>query len=140
MKNPVRLKLNIDFKYVNTGDPLPPECDTVIMIEEVHPISDDKVEIISPHSPWEHVRGIGEDIVATELIVPENHRLRPQDLGAILAGGHAEISVRKRPEITILPTGTELVSSSVNLKPGDIIEYNSPCLRHMWKNGEGKPE
>ncbi len=137
-KNPVRLKLNIDFKYVNTGDPLPPECDTVIMIEEVHPISDDKVEIISPHSPWEHVRGIGEDIVATELIVPENHRLRPQDLGAILAGGHAEISVRKRPEITILPTGTELVSSSVNLKPGDIIEYNSAMLAAYVEEWGGK--
>lgn len=127
-KNPVRLKQDIDFKYVDTGDPLPPGCDTVIMIEEVHPIGDDEVEIISSHSPWEHVRGIGEDIVATELIVPENHRLRPQDLGAILAGGHVEITVRKKPKISILPTGTELVSPGAKLKPGDIIEYNSAML------------
>ena len=127
-KNPVRLKQDIDFKYVDTGDPLPPGCDTVIMIEEVHPIGDDEVGIISSHSPWEHVRGIGEDIVATELIVPENHRLRPQDLGAILAGGHVEITVRKKPKISILPTGTELVSPGAKLKPGDIIEYNSAML------------
>lgn len=127
-KNPVRLKQNVDFKYIDTGEPLPPGFDTVIMIEEVHLIDEDEVEIISSHSPWEHVRGIGEDIVATELIVPENHRLRPQDLGAILAGGHVKIAVRRKPRVAILPTGTELVSPGADLKPGDIIEYNSAML------------
>jgi putative molybdopterin biosynthesis protein len=139
-KNPVRLKQNADFKYVDTGDPLPPGCDTVIMIEEVHPIGDDEVEIITSHSPWEHVRGIGEDIVATELIVPENHRLRPQDLGAVLAGGHVQITVRKKPKFAILPTGTELVLPGADLKPGDIIEYNSAMLAGYIKEWGGEAQ
>ncbi|MDK2879091.1 MAG: molybdopterin molybdotransferase [Thermoanaerobacteraceae bacterium] len=126
--NPVRLKEGIHFKYVDTGDPLPPGCDTVIMIEDVHPVGDGEVEIIKSYSPWDNVRGIGEDIVATELIVPENHRLRPQDLGAILAGGHVQVAVRKKPIVAIIPTGTELVSPGTVLKPGDIIEYNSAML------------
>ncbi len=127
-KNPKRLREGVDFYYVDTGDPLPPGCDTVIMIEEVHPVGEGEVEIISSYSPWDNVRSIGEDIVATELIVPENHRLRPPDLAAIIAGGHTGIAVRKKPLVAIIPTGTELVSPGEDLKPGDIIEYNSAML------------
>jgi putative molybdopterin biosynthesis protein len=127
-KNPVSLKEGTQFHYVDTGDPLPQGSDTVIMIEEIHPAEEGVVEIIKSYSPWQNVRGIGEDIVATELIVPENHRLRPQDLGAVIAGGHTQISVRKKPKVAIIPTGTELVSPGDVLKPGDIIEYNSAML------------
>jgi len=137
-KNPVRLKEGIHFKYVDTGDPLPAGCDTVIMIEEVHPVGDGEVEIIKSYSPWDNVRGIGEDIVATELIVPGNHRLRPQDLGAILAGGHVEVAVRRKPAAAIIPTGTELVSGGTDLKPGDIIEYNSAMLAGFVEEWGGK--
>lgn len=137
-QNPVKLKEGIDFHYVDTGDPMPSGCDTVIMIEEVHPVSQDEVEIIKSYSPWENVRGIGEDIVATELIVPENHILRPQDLGAILAGGHTHITVRKKPVVAIIPTGTELVSPGSSLKPGDIIESNSAMLAGFIDEWGGK--
>jgi len=132
-KNPVRLKEGVHFHYVDTGDPIPSGCDTVIMIEEVHPVSEGEVEIIKSYSPWENVRGIGEDIVATELIVPENHRLRPQDLAAILSGGHTEIAVRRKPRVAVIPTGTELVMPGEDLKPGDIIESNSAMLAGMAK-------
>ncbi|MCR4429685.1 MAG: molybdopterin biosynthesis protein [Tepidanaerobacteraceae bacterium] len=127
-KNPVRLKEGIHFKYVDTGDPLPEGFDSVIMIEEVHPVGNGEVEIIKACSPWDNVRSIGEDIVATELIVPESHRLRPQDLSALLAGGHVEVSVRRKPVVAIIPTGTELVAPGAELKPGDIIESNSAML------------
>lgn len=138
-KHPVTLKEGVHFKYVDTGDPLPDGCDTVIMIEEVHPVGDGEVEIISSYSPWNHVRSIGEDIVATELIVPENHRLRPQDLAAILAGGHTEVCVRVKPAVAIIPTGTELVSPGSLLKPGDIIEYNSAMLSGYIQEWGGNP-
>ena len=109
------------------------------MIEEVHPVGDGEVEIIRSYSPWNHVRSIGEDIVATELIVPENHRLRPQDLAAILAGGHTEVCVRVKPAVAIIPTGTELVSPGSLLKPGDIIEYNSAMLSGYIQEWGGNP-
>ena len=48
---------------------------------------------------------IGEDIVATELILPENHRIRPVDAGAMLAGGYVDINVRRKPKVVIIPTG-----------------------------------
>ncbi|MEK6581860.1 MAG: molybdopterin biosynthesis protein, partial [Nitrospirota bacterium] len=86
------------------------------------------IEIIEAATPWQHVRVIGEDIVATELILPENHKIRPVDIGAMLAGGHVEINVRKRPKVVIIPTGTEIVEPGSELKKGDIIEFNSRML------------
>jgi putative molybdopterin biosynthesis protein len=74
------------------------------------------------------VRIIGEDIVATELILPENQKVRPVDIGAMLAGGHIDVKVRRKPKVIIIPTGDEIVEPGSELKKGDIIEYNSRVL------------
>ncbi|MBI4691492.1 MAG: molybdopterin biosynthesis protein [Nitrospirae bacterium] len=136
--SPIKLKIGEQTVYVDTGDPIPDSFNAVIMIEDVNLVrtqstehriqTDEYIEIIEPVTPWQHVRAIGEDIVATELILPENHKIRPVDIGAMLAGGHVEVKVRKRPKIVIIPTGTEIVEPGVVLKKGDIIEYNSRVL------------
>jgi putative molybdopterin biosynthesis protein len=158
--SPARLKIGAQAVYVDTGDPMPDGFDAVIMIEDVNIVSSnelqvtskdknsslvtrhssqDYVEIIEPATPWQHVRVIGEDIVATELIIPENHKIRPMDIGALLAGGHAEIMVRKKPRVAILPTGNELREPGFSLKKGDIIEYNSQVLCGLVLEWGGEP-
>jgi len=89
------------------------------------------IEVLAAVAPWQHVRPMGEDMVATELILPANHRLRPQDIGAAAGAGHARLTVRRRPRVAIQPTGTELVAPGSNLRPGDIVEYNSLVLGAM---------
>jgi len=126
--SPKRLKLGEKAFPVDTGDPLPEGCDAVIMVENVSPVGQDEIEIIAAAAPWQHVRAIGEDLVATEMIVPANHRLGPYDLGALLAGGVTKVPVRRRPKVAVIPTGTELVQPGTPLKPGDIVEYNSRVL------------
>ncbi|MBI5204851.1 MAG: molybdopterin biosynthesis protein [Nitrospirae bacterium] len=136
--SPKKLKLKTQALYVDTGDPIPDEFNAVIMIEDVNVVkaesreqgaeTDEYIEIIEPATPWQNVRVIGEDIVATELILPENHKIRPVDIGAMLAGGHVEINIRKRPKVVIIPTGTEIVEPGSDLKKGDIIEFNSRML------------
>jgi putative molybdopterin biosynthesis protein len=126
--NPIRLSLGTMFEYVNTGNALPDKFDAVVMIEDVQPIDDNTVEIIAPITPWKHVRTIGEDIVSTELILPEGHRIRPIDLGAMLATGLTEVAVRRKPTSIVIPTGSELVQPGSSLKPGNIIEFNSRVL------------
>jgi putative molybdopterin biosynthesis protein len=78
--------------------------------------------------PWSHVRPLGEDIVATQLVLPAGQRLRPVDLGAIAACGHTQVRVARRPRVAVLPTGDELIEIGVPPRPGDIIEYNSLVL------------
>jgi len=131
--NPIRLSLYSQFEWVNTGNVLPENFDAVIMVEDVQPIDEKTVEIIAPVTPWKHVRTIGEDIVTTELILPDGHRIRPIDLGAMLATGLTEIKVRKLPTALVLPTGSELVQPGDPLKPGNIIEFNSRVLAGYLK-------
>ena len=136
---PKILTVDLDTFWVDTGDPLPPGTNSVIMIEDLHQVGEGLLEIIHPVSPWEHVRVYGEDMVETELILPANHKLRPVDLGAILAGGIREIPVRKKPVVTIIPTGSELVSPDKNPGPGEIIEFNSTIFSNLVKTWGGKP-
>jgi putative molybdopterin biosynthesis protein len=125
--NPVRLAPD-QYVAVNTGNALPPECNAVIMIEEVYELDNGMVEILQPVTPWNHVRVIGEDIVATELILPAGHLIRPIDQGAMLATGLTRVMVRRRPLALIIPTGSELVQPGSPMRPGNIIEFNSRIL------------
>ena len=126
--NPIRLVLHSQFEWVNTGNVLPEGFNAVIMVEDVQPVDENTVEIIAPVTPWKHVRTIGEDIVATELILPDGHRIRPIDLGALLATGLTEIKACGIPSAIVIPTGSELVQPGEQLKPGKIIEFNSRVL------------
>ncbi len=136
---PVRLKVGSQACFVDTGDPLPGTMDAVIMIEEIDRCGEDEIEILAPATPYQHVRRIGEDIVSTELILPENHPIRPVDQGAMLAGGVEEVRVRRRPVVAVLPTGNELVQPGTNPKEGEITEFNSRILCGMVREWGGVP-
>jgi putative molybdopterin biosynthesis protein len=129
--SPKQLLVGQQVFPVDTGDPLPPGTNAVIMIEHVHLVqagAETRIEILESSPPWRYVRPMGEDMVATELVLPANHKLRPQDLGAIAGCGHGVVAVYRQPRVAILPTGTELVQPGADLKPGDIIEYNALML------------
>lgn len=125
--NPVRLGRE-RFIPVNTGNAIPEGCNAVVMIEDVHFIDENEVELTQPATPWQHVRTIGEDIVATELILPEGHQIRPIDQGAMLATGVIEVEVQRPPRMIVIPTGSELIQPGQIGKPGQIIEFNSRIL------------
>ncbi len=93
---PVLLRSD-DFEVVDTGDPLPTGYDAVVMREHVHRTPDGRAELRAAVPPYQHVRSIGEDISATELLLPEGHRLRPVDVAACAAAGVVELAVRRRP-------------------------------------------
>jgi putative molybdopterin biosynthesis protein len=133
---PVRLKIGEEAVVVNTGDPIPEGFNAVIMIEDVSQRGDE-IEIIEPAPPYQHVRVVGEDIVQTELILPENHLIRPVDIGALLAGGNVDVKVRKRPLVTLIPTGNEIVDPGTPLKVGDIIDFNSYMIGAMIEQWGG---
>ncbi len=143
---PKRLRIGDQAVYVDTGDPLPEGMNAVIMVEHVQPVREapgdgppTHIEIIQPVPPWKHVRLMGEDIVVSQLVVPTNHRLRPQDIGAIAGAGHDSVIVRRKPRVAILPTGTELVPPGAAVRPGDIIEFNSLMLAAMVEACGGEP-
>jgi putative molybdopterin biosynthesis protein len=136
--HPNRLQVPSQAVPIDTGDPLPDGFDAVIMIEDVEKTSGSEIEILKAATPWQHVRLVGEDIVATELIISENHVIRPVDMAAMIASGHASVTVRKKPAIAVIPTGTELVEPGSDLKKGDIIDFNSTMLAAMAVDWGGR--
>ncbi len=118
--------------WVNTGHVLPGNTDAVIMIEHINVIDKATLEIDSPAFPWQHIRKIGEDMVATELLFPQNHLITPYCLGALLSGGVFSVKVKKKPKILIIPTGSELVDwqqlENKELQPGQVLDANSYVL------------
>ena len=136
--SPLQLAVGKQAVWVDTGDPVPDGFDAVIMVEVVHEVDGNTLEIQSSAAPYQHVRPLGEDIVATELVLPENHTLRPVDLGACAAAGLSELPVRRKPSVAVIPTGNELVQVGSDLKPGDIIEFNSLVLAGMVEEWSGE--
>jgi putative molybdopterin biosynthesis protein len=136
---PKRLATPSQAVAVDTGDPMPDGFDAVIMIEDVEKVSAGEIEILKAATPWQHVRLVGEDIVATELVISENHVIRPVDMAAMIASGHKTVMVRKRPVIAVIPTGTELVEPGSDLKRGDIIDFNSTMLSAMARSYGAEP-
>jgi putative molybdopterin biosynthesis protein len=127
------------FTYVDTGNSLPAWANAVIMIEKIHQLDDGSVEIFESVGPWNHVRLVGEDVVATELLLPRSHRLRPYDLGALLAAGHTAVKVKRPPRVGIIPTGDELIQPGDEAKPGAVIEFNSTILGAFVREWGGTP-
>lgn len=123
--SPVELILGKDFEYINTGHLIIDPYDAVIMIEDVVKLTEDKVRINIQAAPWEHIRPIGEDIVAGEMILPEYHSIRPIDIGAILSGGVSEIEVFQKLKVGIIPTGNEITDSYDDLPLGKTFDTNS---------------
>ena len=126
--SPRRLKLDTEALWIDTGDAMPPDTDAVIMVEDVHDRGDGTIEIIAAAAPWQHVRPMGEDIVASELVIPQGRRLEPRDLGALAAAGHAEVEVIEPPRVAVIPTGSELVPVGRRPQPGELIEFNGLML------------
>jgi putative molybdopterin biosynthesis protein len=113
---------------IDTGDPLPAGYDAVVMREHVHRTMEGHAELRAAVPPYEHVRSIGEDITASELLLPIGHRLRPVDVAACAAAGATELTVRRRPVVVIVPTGDEIRPAGADLAPGEIIDTNSLML------------
>ena len=138
-ENPLTLVKGTDFQVVDTGDPVRPPYDAVIMAEDLLEVDEDRVQILEAASGWQHVRPIGEDIVAGEMLLPGGHKIRPIDIGVLLSGGILKVEVVKKPRIGLIPTGTEIIEPDQNPKEGDIIESNSRMFAAMAVTYGGIP-
>lgn len=118
------------YVVVDTGDPIHPPYDAVIMAEDIVE-TDEGVRINASAHSWQHIRPIGEDIVAGEMILPSSHKIRPIDIGVLLSAGILKIDVVKKPEVAIFPTGTEIIEPDGEIEDGSIIESNSRMFENM---------
>ncbi len=138
-RNHLELKAGAGFRYVDTGDPVTEPWNAVIMVEDLLEADEKRVVIKAPARLWQHVRHVGEDISAGELIIPSYHRIRPVDIGAITAGGITEIEVFRKPVVAIIPTGTEIIENPSAMTAGNIIDSNSRMFAAMVTDAGAVP-
>jgi len=135
---PLDLRPGEDYVVVDTGDPIRFPFDAVIMAEDIVE-TENGVRIFASAAPWQHVRPVGEDIVAGEMILPSSHRIRPIDIGVLLSAGILQLEVWRKPRVAIFPTGSEIIEPTEEPGEGDIIESNSRMFEAMVTEygGEG---
>ena len=137
--DPVKLRQEEDYIPVDTGDPIRPPFDAVIMAEDIQEAGEDAILIRAAAAPWQDIRPVGEDIVQGEMILPGGHKIRPMDIGVLLSGGITSLDVRRRPEVAIIPTGTEMIEPEDEIKEDSIIESNSRMLEGLVTQCGGVP-
>jgi molybdopterin molybdotransferase len=113
---------------IATGGMLPAGSDAVIMIEQTQAAGPTTLEAVRAVAPGDNVVQVGEDVCQDERILPRGHRLRPQDLGGLLALGLVDVSVARRLRVAIISGGDEVVDPAQTPAPGQIRDVNSYTL------------
>lgn len=124
---------------IPTGGMLPEGADAVLMLEHAQTVSDDMIEVMRSIAPNENVIQRGEDIKKGETILTKGHRLRAQDIGALAGVGITEIDVFRKPIVSIISTGDEIVPASSPLKLGQVRDINSFTLSGLISEHGGIP-
>ncbi len=124
---------------VHTGGMIPPGADGVVMVERTQKLSDDEVEVLRPVAVGENVLQVGEDVAQGDEILPAGHRIRPQDLGGLLAVGLTEVAVARQPRVAIIATGDEVVPPDQPPGPGQVRDVNSYTAAAQTRQAGGLP-
>ncbi len=124
---PVTLAVPREAEPVDTGEALPVGKDAVCKIEDVHE-QPEAITVLAAAWPGQHVRLVGEEVAAGELLVTSGQRLTPRHIGLLLAAQVWSVAVRRKPAVTIVPTGAECIPAGQEPAKDQFVEYNGPML------------
>jgi molybdopterin molybdotransferase len=112
---------------IMTGAPVPPGTDAIVPVED----TDGGIELVEVRAPapaGRHVRRVGGDVAAGDVVLRAGQELTPYRIAAAAAVGCAELRVHRRPVVVVLATGSELVTPGAPLLRGQIPDSNSYLL------------
>jgi len=124
---------------IATGAPLPEGADAVVMVEETEKEGADRIRVLTPVYPRQHVGRRAADIAAGQRLFAPGDVLNPSRIGALAATGIAEVQVYGRPRVAILSTGNEIVDPGQPLAPGQIYDINQFTLSSVINAHGGLP-
>ncbi len=124
---------------IQTGAMLPHGADAVMMVERTQTLNAQEIEVLAPVAPGENLVQVGEDVARGQAILPAGHRLRPQDIGGLLAVGITSVDVVVPPRVGILSCGDELIMPEETPHPGQIRDINAYVLSALVQQVGGEP-
>ena len=123
---------------IATGAPVPQGANAVVMVENTKRLDTGDVEMYAAVTPGENISHIGEDVKQGTVVLERGRKLKPPDLGLLVALGRETVMVVRRPKVAILSTGNE-VSESGPVTSGRIVDVNRPVLMAMVEECGGVP-
>ena len=118
-----------------TGGFLPQGADAVIMVEHTSEFGAGVIEMRRSVAPGEYVLRKGDDAEAGKTALTAGTFLRPQEIGLLAGLGVTRVPVFRRPRVTVLSTGDELIPPDHRPSPGQIRDVNGPALTAMLRRG-----
>ena len=122
---------------IHTGGMLPQGADAVVQIERTQKATETEIEVMRAAAPGENVLQIGEDVQVGDQLFSIGHRLRPQDLGGLMAMGIASVTVARQPRVGILATGDEVIDPHLNPQPGQVRDVNTYSISGIVERAGG---
>ena len=116
---------------IHTGGMLPQGGDAVVMVEYTQSVRPDEVEILRAVATGENVLKVGEDVTLGQEVIPAGTRLRPAEIGGLMALGITRIQTARQPRVGILSSGDEVVPPSSELLPGQVRDVNAYTLSSL---------
>ncbi len=126
--------------FVTTGAPVPPNADSVILIEDADEYSGGQMIYRKKIEKGSYISPVGDDIKAGELLFRKGHKIRICDIAALSGIGLKYVSVYKKPLVGILSGGNELASPGENISGNKIYDINTTVLKSLIKDAGGIPE
>ena len=124
---------------VHTGGMIPLGADAVVMIEDTQAVNGSDIVVLKAVASGQNVIREGEDVAAGQVVIPAGVRLRPQEIGGLMALGIVQVQVRLRPRVALLSTGDEVVNPATQPAPGQIRDVNSYSLGTLVEQAGGRP-
>ena len=124
---------------IHTGGMLPLGADAVVMIEHTQRIRSGEVEIMRPVASSENILTVGEDVMPGQVVILAGVRLRPAELGGMMALGITRVVVARRPKVGIISSGDELVSPDADPGPAQVRDVNAYSLSALVEELGGLP-
>jgi molybdopterin molybdotransferase len=124
---------------IHTGGMLPDNADAVVMVEFTQPFHTGEIEILRPVAVGDNTLHVGEDVADGDEVIPSGIKLRPAEIGGLMALGITQISVMRKPRIGIISSGDELVPPDIRLRPGQVHDINAYTLGGLTEASGGEP-
>jgi molybdopterin molybdotransferase len=124
---------------IHTGGMLPPGADAVIMLEYTQSARANEIEIQRAVAEGENVIRIGEDVAENQVVIPRGVRLRPAEVGGLMALGVSKLRVASKVRVGLISSGDEVIPPSQPPQPGQVRDINSYTLAALVTQTGGEP-
>lgn len=116
-----------------TGAPMPTGANTTIKYEDTE-FTDTEVKIFAPVKPGTNIITVGDKISIGELIAYAGTTITAPIMGLLAEQGMTQLNVAKKPLITVINTGSELVELGNPLSPAQIYNCNFYTISSYLRN------